>query len=161
MAVILNLEQEDAQKIVDIVISFSIIDDMLCKYIIEYNKLSNGKEFDKEVKMINDDKFNVRMKDKIDCLVKVFPNHPDLYGKTIKDLRSKLCLMRDYRNEVAHDRRFSFENGTLSLDHKSYTKDKLSLSKIHELYEKNFRSIESILKVFYSDWEYRKYFYMI
>lgn len=157
MNTILNLNSKDTELIADIIVSFSILDDMLCEYILEYNKLSNDEFFSKEAEKIKTDRASLGIKDKINCLTQIFPNNQDRNGYKINELKSKLCNIKKYRVQIAHNRRFSLRNGIFSED-KKYNKEQLPLCKIHQLYKQNFDALSPIFEVFYSDWEYREYF---
>ncbi len=157
MSTILNLNSKDAELIADIIVSFSILDDMLCEYILEYNKLSDGKFFSEETKKIKTNRASLGIKDKINCFVQIFPNHQDQNGHKIDELESKLCNINNYRVQIAHNRRFSLKNGIFSED-KKYNKKQLPLYKIHQLYKQNFDALSPIFEIFYSNWEYREYF---
>ena len=126
MNTILNLNSKDTELIADIIVSFSILDDMLCEYILEYNKLSNDEFFSKEAEKIKTDRTSLGIKDKINCLTQIFPNNQDRNGCKINELKSKLCNIKKYRVQI--------------------------------LYKQNFDALSPIFEVFYSDWEYRKYF---
>lgn len=157
MNTILNLNSKDTELIADIIVSFSTLDDMLCEYILEYNKLSNDEFFSKEAEKIKADRASLGIKDKINCLVQVFPNYPDQNNNTIKNLKSNLCNIKEYRAQIAHDRRFSLKNGVF-LKNEKYSKKQPPLHKIHQLYKQNFDALLPIFEAFYSDWEYREYF---
>ncbi len=151
---ILNISDVDAKYISDVIVSFSIIDNFLTNYILEYNKLTNGKAFAEETDKINEKR--LRMKEKIQCFCDIFPNYLTQDGVKIADVKSNLSKMNYFRKEIAHNRRFSFENGT-SIPEK-YQKNEEPLSKIHEQFEKNFKTFKPVLDAFYSDWEYREYY---
>ena len=158
MGYIIDFDQDDANRIADIIVSFSIIDDMLCGFIIEYNKKTGGKKFANEANQLKTDKSIIGIGKKINCFLEVFPNHPAPDGNNIKEIKSILCNLRNFRVAVAHERRFSTKNGVLSFDHKQYSRAKPPLSKIHELYVRNFRKLDAVLNVYYSDWEFRDYY---
>lgn len=157
---ILKMSCCNAKKIADIIVAYSIIDDMLCGYITEYNKLTRGEAFPEEAQKIKVDRASVGMGRKIECLCEIYPNHPSPEdGATIKGLKSKLCLMKDIRRQVAHDRRFSLKDSKIVPGlYKNPKKSSSSLHNIHKQFEKNFEAISPILKAYYSDWDYRQYY---
>ena len=156
---ILKISRTNAKRIADIIISYSIVDDFLCGFILEYNKLTSEKAFVNEAAKIKIDRASLGMGDKIECFCKVFPNYPSPEdGQEIKAIKSKLCNLKEYRKQVAHDRRFSLKDKKMLPGMKCPKKSMKSLAKIHQLYEKDFKAISSALKAYYSDWDYREYY---
>lgn len=155
---ILKINCVDSKRIADILVSYSILDDMLCGYILEYNKLTNDKYFTEEAAKIKDDKSNLGMGDKMKCFCEVFPNMVDPDGKTIKNPKGKLYSLKAIRRQIAHDRRFSLRNGILIPGCEKNPVKTPPLKQLHKEFETNFRAFSSVFKAFYSDWDYREYF---
>ncbi|MBP3899272.1 hypothetical protein J6D24_00475 [Candidatus Saccharibacteria bacterium] len=155
---ILRITCVDAKRIADIMVSYSILDDMLCGYIQEYNKLTGGKAFVNEVKKLSTGKASLGMGDKIDCFCKIFPNLEDMDGKIIKNVKGRLVELKTARKRVAHDRRFSFKNGLVIPGQNIKSQKTPPLNHLYKAYEDNFKAFDSVFKAFYSDWDYREQF---
>lgn len=156
MAIKYNQPTNDAERVADIIITFSIVDDALCEYILNFPRPD---KICAEMQLkLAQDRPNIGIGDKIDFLVAHFPNLPDPDGKVMKNLKSDLAIMKRIRNEIAHNRRFSMEDGILQVFDKSdfrHIKTR-PLSKLSLEFDKAFKKCNSLFKAIYAySWDYR------
>lgn len=97
------LTAKESSMIIEIIVSFSLLDEALCAFLLEcHSKSSYLEEITTEVKK---DPSNVGIKKKIDLAVDLFQNNST---PCFKNIKSDLVKMRDIRNTVAHNSRFFF-----------------------------------------------------
>lgn len=159
MAIKYNQPENDAERIADIIITFSVVDDALCEYILDYPEPDKSC-IEKQQKLFID-RSNIGIGDKIDFLITHFPNLPCPNGKVVKNLKSDLVLMQKIRNEIAHNRRFQIKDGNLRLFAKPdfRTIETKPLSKLSLEFNKAFENCNSLFEAIYAyGWDYRNTF---
>ena len=156
MTIKYNQPGNDAERVADIIITFSIVDDALCEYIFSFPK--PDKKCIEMQQQLAQDRSNIGIGNKINFLITHFPNLPDQSGRVMKNLKSDLVVMKRIRNEVAHSRRFSAENGVLQLFDKPDFRhiETKPLSELSLEFSKAFERCASLFKAIYAyDWDYR------
>ncbi len=150
------LTAKESSMIAEIVVSFSLLDEALCIFLLECpSKNSYLKKVTTEIKK---DPSNVGIGKKIDLVVDLFPNNST---PCFKNIKSDLVKMRDIRNTVAHNSRFFFGEKYYPANFpltKKYYKGEEPIDILYKEYEKCFKNISEFLKIIYSDWEYKKSF---